>query len=276
MIEMPRPVSGQSGHCGNFNGNAADDVLDKEMVDDKDLLLAPHPTSWGVPSGTQCNAAVQQKAMHACTAMYAAAKNNDPVDIAACVVDYCSAGPDVATMGLVDDLCVKQGKKGQDCDTKVPPAVQAVIVDHDQLDGKKGKKGGADHDQHDGKKGKKGGAVIVDHDQHDGKKGKKGGADNDQHDGKKLPTTTCHCDHPAQTTPNNGYTCSDSSKRGHCSIDQKCVPSWEFSYPTSGDWSTICMAFRPADNDQHDGKKGKKGGVDNDQHDGKKGKKGKL
>jgi len=164
ILEMPRLVSGQSGHCGNFNANAADDVLDTRMVDNKDLLLAPHPTQWGTPSVAQCSDAVKQMALHVCTAMYAAARDNEQVDIAACVVDYCGAGLDVAKMGLALDLELKHGKKGQKIDVKT-----LVVPDHDQHDGKKGKKG-TDHDHHDGKKGKKG----TDHDHHDGKKGKKG------------------------------------------------------------------------------------------------------
>ena len=137
IIEMPRLVSGQSGHCGNFNGNSADEALDKRMVDDKDLLLAQHPTRWGSPSIQQCSDAVKQTALHRCTAMYAAARGTEQVDIADCVVDYCGAGEDVAKMGLALGLELKGGKKGQKIDQKI----FMLPVDNDHNDGKKGKKG---------------------------------------------------------------------------------------------------------------------------------------
>lgn len=54
------------------------------------------------------------------------------------------------------------------------------------------------------------------------------------------PEITCSCSKVGQSMPNNGYTCSDSSKNAYCTSTQKCMAS-EFAYPRDGDWSGICV-----------------------------------
>jgi len=104
MIEMPAPVGVQTGHCGNFNGNAADDVLSKEMVSGPELLFDARTWTTVLPKGVQCSAALKKQGQNFCSNQYEKAGDNDPVDIAACVVDYCGAGQAVAQQGLKFDI----------------------------------------------------------------------------------------------------------------------------------------------------------------------------
>jgi len=97
FLEMPRLDEQQSGHCGNFNGNADDDEPSDVMVDSEELLLAPR--TWGdvVPKVHHCSDAMKAKAMSHCeSALDAIGWSNKVAEIDACVVDYCSVGEQAA------------------------------------------------------------------------------------------------------------------------------------------------------------------------------------
>jgi len=95
ILEMPRNTREQSGHCGNFNGDAADDILSTEMVSQSHLILPPH--TWEIdearhPGVAKCAEGTKKTAMAFCSEAHHRVNDYDPVDITDCVVDYCSAG----------------------------------------------------------------------------------------------------------------------------------------------------------------------------------------
>merc|ERR1712039_611398 len=51
--------------------------------------------------------------------------------------------------------------------------------------------------------------------------------------------TMCHCNSLGQHSPNNDYSC-DNGEHSYCSTSQVCVSS-SFPYPSSGDWTSICV-----------------------------------
>jgi len=139
MIEMPAPAGVQTGHCGNFNGNAADDVLSNQMVSGPQLLFDARTWTTLLPKGVQCSAAVKQQGQNFCSNKYEMAGDNDPVDIAACVVDYCGAGQAVAQQGLKFDLKWHAEMKQMIKKGNVRPVAMPYVVKHGKTNSKKGK-----------------------------------------------------------------------------------------------------------------------------------------
>merc|ERR1712127_1003797 len=94
-LEMPRLLDEkQSGHCGNFNGDATDDdEPSPTMVDNGELLLPAH--QWGdvVVPAVVCDPTTKDEAKIHCEDIIGKGREEE---VKACVVDYCSVGKEAA------------------------------------------------------------------------------------------------------------------------------------------------------------------------------------
>merc|ERR1712238_648324 len=113
ILSMLRPTREQSGHCGNFNGDAADDILSTEMVSQSHLILPPH--TWEIdearhPGAAKCAETTKKTAIGFCSEAHHRVNDYDPVDITDCVVDYCSAGKAAAAASADFDAKAKEAQ----------------------------------------------------------------------------------------------------------------------------------------------------------------------
>lgn len=112
LLEMPRLDAEQSGHCGNFNGNADDDEPSTVMVDNEELLLAARQWNVVVPPEQHWSDALKAKAREHCEGIIGDGKEDE---VTACVIDYCSAGEEAAdaSVSASASVTLEEGKKGK-------------------------------------------------------------------------------------------------------------------------------------------------------------------
>jgi len=110
MTQFP----GQTGHCGNFNGDPDDDQPSQDMIPDGESIF---PTKvWGniIPRESKCAKKVYDAAVGACAAKFGIGEDADKDNVNSCVIDYCSLGSDVAMSSKVlDDEAKRLGLEVQ-------------------------------------------------------------------------------------------------------------------------------------------------------------------